>query len=83
MSTEITECDSKQLFKLVKKLTVPATVATFPDHSSDTEMANEFGKFFYNKMMTPLLLFLHQLLLIIVLHARVNFQNLNLLPRHG
>ena len=50
MTTEIKECDTKQLFKLVSKLTIPKTDSVFPDRSSDEELANDFGEFFLDKI---------------------------------
>ena len=47
---EVADCDDKQLFRLVKKLSSPDSSTTLPDHLSAKELANEFGSFFHNKI---------------------------------
>ena len=50
LTSTIEQCDTKQLFRFVKKLTAPASEHILPDHSSDVQLANDFGQFFHQKV---------------------------------
>ena len=46
----IADADTKQLFNMVKSLSSPNQSSILPDHSSDSELANRFAKFFSEKV---------------------------------
>ncbi|XP_072164406.1 uncharacterized protein [Diadema setosum] len=50
LKCEIKESNTKQLFEVVKRLSTPNRSAALPDHSSDEDLANNFGEFFENKI---------------------------------
>ena len=50
LRNEIATADSKQLFNIVKKLSTPNQSSIFPEHSSDSELANQFSEFFKKKI---------------------------------
>ena len=43
--------NSKYLYKLMAKLTGGVSVNSMPDSNSDVELANDFGNFFWNKIV--------------------------------
>nr|XP_054759574.1 uncharacterized protein LOC129265625 [Lytechinus pictus] len=50
-NAEITEADTKELFRIVKRLTSPSSQETFlPEHRNDVALANEFGNYFNGKI---------------------------------
>eukprot|EP00057_Strongylocentrotus_purpuratus_P015433 XP_011669907.1 PREDICTED: RNA-directed DNA polymerase from mobile element jockey-like [Strongylocentrotus purpuratus] len=46
----IADADTKQLFNIVKSLSSPNQSSIIPDHSSDSELANRFARFFSEKV---------------------------------
>ena len=46
----IADADTKQLFSIVKSLSSPNQSSILPDHSSDSELANRFARFFSEKV---------------------------------
>ena len=46
----IADADTKQLFSMVKSLSSPNQSSILPDHSSDSELANRFARFFSEKV---------------------------------
>ena len=50
MRNEIANADSKQLFNIVKKLSTPNQSSIYPEHSSDSELANQFSEFTKKKI---------------------------------
>jgi exonuclease III len=51
-SKKITDCygDQRQLFKIVTSISSPCVPMVLPDHESDRQLANDFGKFFIDKI---------------------------------
>ncbi|KAJ8024621.1 hypothetical protein HOLleu_34570 [Holothuria leucospilota] len=47
---EIAKCDEKQLFKLVDRISNPASTPKLPDHDCKKSLANDFSRFFHNKI---------------------------------
>jgi hypothetical protein len=47
---KISECDDRQLFRLVDGMTRPTSTPTLPSHDDAKQLANEFGTFFQNKI---------------------------------
>lgn len=47
---EIAKCDEKQLLKLVDRISNPASTPKLPDHDSKKSLANDFSRFFHNKI---------------------------------
>ena len=47
---QISACDTRQMFKLVNKLTVYKPAKALPSHSSKKDLANRFSKFFDQKI---------------------------------
>ena len=47
---EIATADSKQLFNIVKKRSTPNQSSIYPEHSSESELANQYSEFFENKI---------------------------------
>ncbi|KAJ8036476.1 hypothetical protein HOLleu_20464 [Holothuria leucospilota] len=52
---EIAKCDEKQLFKLVDRISNPASSPKLPDHDCKKSLANDFSCFFHNKIQMLLI----------------------------
>lgn len=48
--TKISECDDRQLFRLVDGMTRPTSAPNLPSHDDAKQLANEFGTFFHDKI---------------------------------
>ncbi|XP_071490348.1 uncharacterized protein [Diadema antillarum] len=47
---EIAAADTKQLFNIIKRLTIAHPDSSLPDHTSNPALANQFAEFFDNKI---------------------------------
>ncbi|XP_072033073.1 uncharacterized protein [Amphiura filiformis] len=47
---QISQCDDRQLFKIVNKLSKSSSSSVLPDHSCCKDLANGFGEFFKKKV---------------------------------
>ncbi|XP_072018475.1 uncharacterized protein [Amphiura filiformis] len=47
---KISECDDRQLFRLVNDMTRPTSAPILPPHDDAKKLANKFGTFFQNKI---------------------------------
>nr|XP_054773056.1 uncharacterized protein LOC129281089 [Lytechinus pictus] len=52
LTAEIAGCDTKQLFRFVRRFSNPSRESILPDHDDDKELADRFGEFFHKKIQT-------------------------------